>query len=193
MVEPEGLGNELLPHHFKMSKSSIEDIVAPLYQQELWQHKVKEKPELVQFLGMSGFHPPMQAELSGDLFYLHAKTLQNVDLHITASPLGFYLNQSKINNYNPTALPGRPVFTSLLDLLSHSSERFHSAFLKLLDPDGQSLLDRIAHREDSLLKYVDKCTGDWLDSLEQEHQWNMRKDPSFKEMDKAVTSIEDWN
>jgi hypothetical protein len=75
MVEPEGLGNELLPHHFKMSKSSIEDIVAPLYQQELWQHKVKEKPELVQFLGMSGFHPPMQAELSGDLFYLHAKTL----------------------------------------------------------------------------------------------------------------------
>jgi protein TIF31 len=100
---------------------------------------------------MSGFHPPIQAQLSGDLFYIHAKTLENADLHITASPLGFFLNQSKINNYNPTPVPGRPTYTSLLDLLSNCSERFSSSYAGLSELKDQSLLEQLSRREDSIL------------------------------------------
>jgi hypothetical protein len=86
-------------------------------------------------LGLSGFAVPVQAELAGDLFYLHVKTLENTDLHITASALGFFVNQSKINHYNPTAVPGRPIFTSLIDLFCGWSERFSIMFAKLCEPN----------------------------------------------------------
>jgi hypothetical protein len=117
----------------------------------------------VLFLGPSGFSPPPQAQLGGDLFYLQAKTLEGSDLHITASPLGFYLNQSKPNNYNPSPLLGRPTFTSLLDLLSSCSERFAIMYSSLAELSEQSLLSQLAQREESLLlrpRPAESC--EWL-------------------------------
>lgn len=74
---------------------------------------------------LSGFNPPpSQAEFAGDLFYIHVKTLENYDCHITASPLGFYQNQSKINSYNPSSLHNKAPYPNLLDLLATLSDKF---------------------------------------------------------------------
>jgi len=69
--------------------------------------------------------------------------LENNDIHITACPLGFHINQSKINAYNPSPVPGKPIYTSLLDLLCACSERFYIAFAKLANPNEMSLLDKL--------------------------------------------------
>lgn len=80
-------------------------------------YKVK-KPELVQFISLSGFNPPPpQYRLDGNLFYLHVRVLESADYHITASPEGFFVNQSKISQFNPTPVPNKPVFASLFDLI----------------------------------------------------------------------------
>lgn len=80
-------------------------------------YKVK-KPELVQFISLSGFNPPPpQYRLDGNLFYLHVRVLESVDYHITASPEGFFVNQSKISQFNPAPVPNKPVYASLFDLI----------------------------------------------------------------------------
>jgi hypothetical protein len=68
------LGAELLTHAFKVGKSSIEDIVAPNYDGEFWNSN-SSSTQLLHFITLSGFAVPPQAELSGDFFYLHARTL----------------------------------------------------------------------------------------------------------------------
>jgi protein TIF31 len=84
-------------------------------------YKVK-KPELVQFLSLSGFNPPpTQQKLEGNMFYIHLRVLESVDYHITASPEGFYLNQSKISQFNPAPVPNKPVYASLFDLIKSVS------------------------------------------------------------------------
>lgn len=79
---------------------------------------------------MSGFNPPPTSErLNGDLFYIHVRVLEGQDLHITASPYGFYLNQSKISNFNPNkSTSNKHTYGSLLDLLKAFSERFRNNF-----------------------------------------------------------------
>ena len=80
-------------------------------------YKVK-KPELIQFISLSGFNPPPpQQRLDGNLFYLHLRVLESVDYHITASPEGFFVNQSKISAFNPAPVPNKPVYASLFDLI----------------------------------------------------------------------------
>lgn len=153
IIDSEKLGAELLTHSFKIAKSSIEDIVAPNYEGQFWSSGPSCTP-LVHFITLSGFAPPPQAQLSGDLFYLHAKTLENNDLHITASPTGFFLNQSKINSYNPSPVTGKPVYSSLLDLLCACSERFSILFAKLADTNELSLLDRLLAKQDTAMAIV---------------------------------------
>jgi F0F1-type ATP synthase alpha subunit len=49
-----------------------------------------EREKKVNFLisiSLSGFNPPPpKQKFNGDLFYIHARTLEGQDLHITASP-----------------------------------------------------------------------------------------------------------
>jgi hypothetical protein len=59
--------------------------------------------------------------LDGSLYYLHLRVLESVDYHITASPEGFYLNQSKISYFNPSPVPGKPIFVNLIDLIKSVS------------------------------------------------------------------------
>jgi hypothetical protein len=49
-------------------------------------YKIK-KPELIQFISLSGFNPPpTQQRIDGNLFYIHLRTLESIDYHITACP-----------------------------------------------------------------------------------------------------------
>lgn len=77
-------------------------------------------------LSLSGFNPaPMNERLNGDLFYIHVRTLEGQDTHITASPAGFYVNQSKISSFNPNrSTVHKNTYTSLIDLFKGISERF---------------------------------------------------------------------
>lgn len=77
-------------------------------------------------LGLSGFNPaPPSERLNGDLFYVHARTLEGQDLHITASPGGFYVNQSKISSFNPhKSTIYKQTYGSLLDLFKSVSDKF---------------------------------------------------------------------
>lgn len=84
-------------------------------------YKIK-KPELVQFISLSGFNPPpMQCRLDGNLFYVHVRVLESIDYHITASPEGFLVNQSKISAFNPAPVPNKQVNVSLFDLIKSLS------------------------------------------------------------------------
>jgi len=75
---------------------------------------------------LSGFNPvPTSEKLNGDILYLHARTLENQDIHITCCPLGFYVNQSKISHFNPAKSPiYKGVYGSLIDLLKSVSDKF---------------------------------------------------------------------
>lgn len=140
-VDIETLTKELVPEILKGTKCPIEEVITPNYRSELWQPRRQEGFELVQYLELSGFNPPPpQAEFAGDLFYLHLKTLENGDCHITASPLGFYQNQSKINSYNPSIANGKTPSTNLLDLLAAISDRFSQAVERNLKFAETSLL-----------------------------------------------------
>jgi protein TIF31 len=90
---------------------------------------------------LSGFNPPPpQAQFAGDFFYIHLKTLENLDLHITACANGFFVNQSKVNCYNPSPQNGKPTYISLLDLLVASSEKFSALLNRVTDANPASLL-----------------------------------------------------
>lgn len=77
-------------------------------------------------LSLSGFNPPPTTEkLNGDLFYIYARTLEDCDLHITACPSGFYVNQSKINYFNPhKSMIYKQIYGSLIELFKCTSEKF---------------------------------------------------------------------
>jgi protein TIF31 len=77
-------------------------------------------------LSLSGFNPPPTSErLNGDLFYIHAHTLEDQDLHISACPSGFYINQSKISSFNPhKSTVYKQTYGSLIDLFKNVSEKF---------------------------------------------------------------------
>jgi protein TIF31 len=63
--------------------------------------------------------------LNGDLIYLHARTLEGQDIHITACPAGFFVNQSKISCFNPAkSTIYKGIYGSLIDLFKAVSDRF---------------------------------------------------------------------
>ena len=88
-------------------------------------HYKSKKPELIRFISLSGFNPPPpQQRVDGNLFYLHLRVLESVDYHITASPEGFFVNQSKISAFNPAPVPNKSTYASLFDLIRTLSEKF---------------------------------------------------------------------
>jgi protein TIF31 len=77
----------------------------------------------------SGFNPPpYNRKLAGDLFYLQIRTLEETDIHVTASSEGFFVNQSNQGNFNPNSNLKYPLSLSLLDLLMNVSPKFKLKF-----------------------------------------------------------------
>lgn len=109
---------------------------------ELLKDKNVRPVDLIQFLTYSGFNPPPENEkLNGDLFYLHLKTLEGLDYHITACEIGFYVNQSKISNFNPAMNSAKLVFASLLDLIANVSDRYFDNMQKFLADNVLTVAD----------------------------------------------------
>lgn len=96
-------------------------------------HQHLRGPQCVKVLTFSGWNPPPGGRrMKGDLLYLSLTTLEAKRYHITASTLGFYLNQSTIDDFNPQPVQPKHVFHSLVDLLGNISPIFKKNFQQLL-------------------------------------------------------------
>ena len=102
------------------------------FSSELLENQVKKDHEFGNLINSSGFNPPPYHRKSmGDLYYLHVKTLEEIDLHLTANYHGFYVNQSTQGNFNPNPHPKYVSCFSLLDLLLQISPKFKLKFFEL--------------------------------------------------------------
>ena len=192
-LDMEALTAELVPEPFRGYKWDIEEVICPSYQGDLHQGR-PEKLEFVQFLEFSGFNPPpAQAQFAGDYFYLHLKTLENLDMHITACANGFYVNQSKVNSYNPAIQNAKATYASLLDLLAASSEKLSAAFNKLIETNPASLLERNWKKNAAIIASLVPQQSKWLESAENEHHWNARKEQALKDIVGGLEQNRDWN
>jgi hypothetical protein len=80
-------------------------------------------------LNFSGFNPPPSyRRIKEDFFYLYVRTIEGNDFHITANPIGFYVNNSNMKSFNPDAAPGTSTYTCLLDLWKNVSPIFKKNF-----------------------------------------------------------------
>lgn len=112
-------------------------------------------------IAVSGFNPvPTAAKLNGDLFYIHARTLEGQDIHITASPGGFYVNQSKISCYNPAkSVVYKGVYANLFDLFKNVSDKFRENLEKFISET--KVTDAMKFKFVSYNRFSKKY---WLDS-----------------------------
>jgi protein TIF31 len=89
----------------------------------------KKESDLGSIINSSGFNPPsISRKLLGDLYYLHLRTPEETDFHITANSEGFLVNQSNQGNFNPNCNPKYPACLSLLDLILQISPKFKARF-----------------------------------------------------------------
>lgn len=152
-------------------------------------NQAPKKVELLHSLSLSGFNPsPCGEKLSGDLFYIHARSLEGQDLHITASPLGFYLNQSRISFFNPNRLSSnKSTYVSLFDLFKAVSAKFKSNL--------ETFLRETKLTEAMKFKFYSgekSYKRRWLEAAESEHGWNNRRTvESHIKVD--LLSLKDWN
>jgi protein TIF31 len=92
----------------------------------------KKESDFGNVIASSGFNPPpLYRKLLGDLYYIHVRTLEETDFHITAIAEGFLVNQSSQGNFNPNAHSKYSVCLSLLDLLFQISPKFKAKFQEL--------------------------------------------------------------
>lgn len=64
----------------------------------------------------------------GDLFYLVLKTLENQEYHITASPIGFYVNKSNSRIFDSERNTQYSCYNSLIELMKDVSGIFKKEF-----------------------------------------------------------------
>ncbi|XP_018008261.1 clustered mitochondria protein homolog isoform X2 [Hyalella azteca] len=89
-------------------------------------------PQCLKILTTSAWNPPPgPRKLQGDLLYLFLVTAEGYNCHITASPWGFYLNQTTTEEFNPK--PATPCYLShsLVELLNQVSQTFKRNFALL--------------------------------------------------------------
>ena len=121
----------------------------------------------------------------GDLLYLEALTLENSHYFITCSEKGFFLNNSKINTYDPTPITNSFISYTLPGLLSALSPLFKENFAKTLsqNPNGDDLC-YIPTPND---KY------EWLVPVESPFNYNYRfKSFAYDKYDQSMINRE-WN
>lgn len=110
------------------ARSKLSDFVPSAFQ--------RLAPQCLKSIALSGWNPvPHARRLQGDLLYLAVTTLENDNLHITASTKGFFVNNSNTSTFDPSRKQSnKKVFAhSLITLLQNISGQFASNFIKLQD------------------------------------------------------------
>ena len=96
---------------------------------ELMNTQQRKECEFAGLINISGFNPvPTYRKHQGDFYYIHVRTFEEVDFHITANPEGFFANLSTQGNFNPNPNPKYTPCVSLLDLLNQISPKFKARF-----------------------------------------------------------------
>ena len=105
---------------------------------------------------LSGYHPPpSHRRILGDLAYIECLLPNTPPIHITAIPLGFYLNNSTETTFDPTPATNSCYSHSLLDCLLQASPNLYQSYslalvasrkrmelLKLIQEDAYAQLVR---------------------------------------------------
>lgn len=90
-------------------------------------------PQCLKVLTFSGWNPPpSHRKMTGDLLYIYVVTMEDKRYHVTASPHGFYLSQSTLDEFNPKPVQPKHVYHSLVELLNQISPIFKRNFQQLL-------------------------------------------------------------
>ena len=104
----------------------------PLHLGTLASNNIKDKMACLKVLTTSAWNPPPgQRRMHGDLMYIFVITLEDKRVHITASPRGFYVNQTTEEVFNPKPVAQAYLSHSLVDLLSQLSPSFKKNFAQL--------------------------------------------------------------
>lgn len=95
-------------------------------------HNLNEKTRISTTIRLSGFHPPpAHRHILGDLAYLEVN-IPGITLHITAFPLGFYVNRSTSTSFDPTPANDACYSHSLLDCILQRSQNMRTAWSNAL-------------------------------------------------------------
>lgn len=144
-----------------------EDALTPegeLKQQLTRWNQLDEETKVPFTVRYSGFHPPSASRrLMGDLAYLqlvpvaeegHTENGQSGSIHITATPMGFYINRSTVSKgkvrFDPSPAPESCFSHALLDCLLKASSGFFKAWEKAL---------AASHERVELMKQLNKDTA----------------------------------
>jgi protein TIF31 len=121
---------------------------------------------------LSGFHPPpSHRRILGDLAYIEcilpsgggsngSNSNNQSHIHITATPLGFYVNKSTTSNNNytfdPTPAKESCYSHTLLDCLLQKSSTLRDSWLSALSASQQraDLLKSLSHQEDAFMQLI---------------------------------------
>ncbi|CAD8136560.1 unnamed protein product [Paramecium pentaurelia] len=137
----------------------------------------------VQQLGLSSFNPPpLSRKLKGDLFYIVLKTIESVELIITASNLGFYVNSSQGRTFEPTQKSD--CYYNLIDLIVDQSPSFKKELINAIPEQQQPALP-------ATIKYNHK----WLSVPEHPQTLDHQRSESWA-LDLHgfdISSLRDWN
>ena len=112
-------------------KVELEELQRPDFLSKLFNRpRSLQYREPLVFLNFSVYNPPPNANrLAGDLLYLHMKSLEGEEHHITGSVRGFFLNCSTLHHFEATMNPiHQQCYSSLLDLLFALSPQFKQVF-----------------------------------------------------------------
>jgi protein TIF31 len=148
-------------------KKKLNDIDAlgshdqPMEEIERALYELNETVRVSTTISMSGYHPPpAHRAVLGDLAYLMATFPDGLVVHITACPLGFYMNQSTAAKFDPTPAmklgkknyPDACYSHALLDCLLQSSPSLCLAWRSALTAAKRrsDLLQQLSLVEDTL-------------------------------------------
>ena len=99
--------NNASKNQSKRSKNSTNNNKLPtsMVQVEHTLYNLNEATRVPITLKLSGYHPPpAHRRVLGDLAYIEAILPDGVTVHVTAFPLGFYVNRSNSSKFDPTPL-----------------------------------------------------------------------------------------
>ena len=149
---------------------NIEFVLQPNLQSPYLElNKEKEVKNNLVFLNFSGYNPPPNyRRLTGDFYYLHLRTLETVDYHITANAKGFYINNSNLNYFDPEPHSNhKGIFSNFLNLLKYISPKFKKAFEDSVNHSSMTEFERVA------LMSGYKNSNFWLtDKKQAQHPWS---------------------
>ncbi len=122
------------PPDFIMPSSEDRPPLMPLHLANNSADNAKENNKLacLKVLTTSAWNPPPgHRKMHGDLMYIFVNTLEDKRVHITASPRGFYVNQTTEEVFNPKPATSAHLSHSLVELLSQISPGFKKNFAQL--------------------------------------------------------------